>query len=313
MRFLPVAQSQRFADFALSDSSVNPDRAFATAITAAFRSVFTTLQVSAIDGQHDGRIIQLFRGCASDDEPALLRIQEFSASGSAVPPGSAGVRLPALTHSQETADGISTQAPALGECFRCEMLLFHRGGRDVRFALFGEHYFGSLLMLNFIALITPFLMAILNRFTVLCSRSRCSTVTCSSARPVRCCHTPKSKTRPSPIRLDFAVVRDHPSVVVSRLAHMLETYRRRCETIKPGPYFPPSPEMVNDKTVPIVLVEAEKSVLALTAWSERTGREDHRRWFGRRVGLEHDGWHEGNQRRDGGGSWSTPRSDRGLP
>ncbi|MGB6248410.1 MAG: DUF3854 domain-containing protein [Terriglobales bacterium] len=98
-------------------------------------------------------------------------------------------------------------------------------------------------------------------------------MTCSSARPVRCCHTPKSKTRPSPIRLDFAVVRDHPSVVVSRLAHMLETYRRRCETIKPGPYFPPSPEMVNDKTVPIVLVEAEKSVLALTAWSERTGQK----------------------------------------
>jgi hypothetical protein len=35
-------------------------------------------------------------------------------------------------------------------------------------------------------------------------------------------------------------------------------------------YFPPTPELFVDIDVPIVLVEAEKSVLALTAWSERT-------------------------------------------
>jgi hypothetical protein len=38
-------------------------------------------------------------------------------------------------------------------------------------------------------------------------------------------------------------------------------------------YFPPTPELFADVTVPIVLVEAEKSVLALTAWAERTGRK----------------------------------------
>src|SRR5437773_4877814 len=38
-------------------------------------------------------------------------------------------------------------------------------------------------------------------------------------------------------------------------------------------YFPPSPDLFADVTVPVVLVEAEKSVLALTAWSERTGRQ----------------------------------------
>jgi hypothetical protein len=36
-------------------------------------------------------------------------------------------------------------------------------------------------------------------------------------------------------------------------------------------YFPPTPELFADASVPIVLVEAEKSVLALTAWCERTG------------------------------------------
>jgi hypothetical protein len=36
-------------------------------------------------------------------------------------------------------------------------------------------------------------------------------------------------------------------------------------------YFPPTPELFADPSVPIVLVEAEKSVLALTAWCERTG------------------------------------------
>ena len=35
-------------------------------------------------------------------------------------------------------------------------------------------------------------------------------------------------------------------------------------------YFPPEPKLFADASVPIVLVEAEKSVLALTAWSERT-------------------------------------------
>src|SRR5947207_2219348 len=38
-------------------------------------------------------------------------------------------------------------------------------------------------------------------------------------------------------------------------------------------YFPPSHDLFADVTVPIVLVEAEKSVLALAAWSERTGRK----------------------------------------
>jgi hypothetical protein len=32
-------------------------------------------------------------------------------------------------------------------------------------------------------------------------------------------------------------------------------------------YFPPTPELFADVTVPIVLVEAEKSVLALSAWA----------------------------------------------
>jgi hypothetical protein len=38
-------------------------------------------------------------------------------------------------------------------------------------------------------------------------------------------------------------------------------------------YFPPSPDFFADVTVPIILVEAEKSVLAFAAWSERTGRK----------------------------------------
>jgi hypothetical protein len=37
-------------------------------------------------------------------------------------------------------------------------------------------------------------------------------------------------------------------------------------------YFPPCPELFSDTSVPIVLVEAEKSALALMAWSERAGR-----------------------------------------
>jgi hypothetical protein len=38
-------------------------------------------------------------------------------------------------------------------------------------------------------------------------------------------------------------------------------------------YFPPRPALFADTSVPIVLVEAEKSALALTAWAERTGRK----------------------------------------
>jgi hypothetical protein len=38
-------------------------------------------------------------------------------------------------------------------------------------------------------------------------------------------------------------------------------------------YFPPTPELFANATVPIVLVEAEKSSLALTAWAARTGRK----------------------------------------
>ena len=38
-------------------------------------------------------------------------------------------------------------------------------------------------------------------------------------------------------------------------------------------YFPPIPEFFADATVPIVLVEAEKSALALTAWAARIGRK----------------------------------------
>lgn len=38
-------------------------------------------------------------------------------------------------------------------------------------------------------------------------------------------------------------------------------------------YFPPTPELFADTTVPIVLVEAEKSSLALTAWAARTNRK----------------------------------------
>jgi hypothetical protein len=38
-------------------------------------------------------------------------------------------------------------------------------------------------------------------------------------------------------------------------------------------YFPPTPELFADATVPIVLVEAEKSCLAMTAWAARSGRK----------------------------------------
>jgi putative DNA primase/helicase len=38
-------------------------------------------------------------------------------------------------------------------------------------------------------------------------------------------------------------------------------------------YFPPTPELFVDVAVPIVLVEAEKSALALTAWAARVGRK----------------------------------------
>ena len=38
-------------------------------------------------------------------------------------------------------------------------------------------------------------------------------------------------------------------------------------------YFPPCPELFADTSVPIVLVEAEKSALALLAWSRRVGRK----------------------------------------
>jgi hypothetical protein len=38
-------------------------------------------------------------------------------------------------------------------------------------------------------------------------------------------------------------------------------------------YFSPTPELFTDVSVPIILVEAEKSSLALTAWSERTGEK----------------------------------------
>jgi hypothetical protein len=38
-------------------------------------------------------------------------------------------------------------------------------------------------------------------------------------------------------------------------------------------YFPPVPELFADVTVPIVLVEAEKSALAITAWAARAGRK----------------------------------------
>jgi hypothetical protein len=38
-------------------------------------------------------------------------------------------------------------------------------------------------------------------------------------------------------------------------------------------YFPPTPELFADAGVPIVLVEAEKSALSITAWAARTGRK----------------------------------------
>ncbi len=38
-------------------------------------------------------------------------------------------------------------------------------------------------------------------------------------------------------------------------------------------YFPPIPDLFADAAVPIVLVEAEKSALAITAYAERTGRK----------------------------------------
>jgi len=38
-------------------------------------------------------------------------------------------------------------------------------------------------------------------------------------------------------------------------------------------FFPPRPEWFDDINIPVVLVEAEKSALALLAWSDRTGRK----------------------------------------
>ncbi len=39
-------------------------------------------------------------------------------------------------------------------------------------------------------------------------------------------------------------------------------------------YYPPNAaDLLNDLSVPLVFVEAEKSVLALTAWAQRTGRK----------------------------------------
>lgn len=48
----------------------------------------------------------------------------------------------------------------------------------------------------------------------------------------------------------------------------------KSENITPGPFFPPvSVELFNDKAVPVLLCEAEKSCLAIWAWCARTGRK----------------------------------------
>lgn len=38
-------------------------------------------------------------------------------------------------------------------------------------------------------------------------------------------------------------------------------------------YFPPTPDLFPEPSIPVILVEAEKSALALTAWCERKGRK----------------------------------------
>ena len=63
--------------------------------------------------------------------------------------------------------------------------------------------------------------------------------------------------------------RDHPEVVDGKVEKKyIAPYGDRKHF-----YFPPTPELFPDVTVPIVLVEAEKSALALTAWASRVGRK----------------------------------------
>jgi hypothetical protein len=69
-------------------------------------------------------------------------------------------------------------------------------------------------------------------------------------------------------RIYVRIRRDHPEI---------EDGRPKKKYIAPWGdrkrfYFPPTPELFADASVPIVLVEAEKSALSMTAWAARTGR-----------------------------------------
>jgi uncharacterized protein DUF3631 len=69
-------------------------------------------------------------------------------------------------------------------------------------------------------------------------------------------------------RIYVRIRRDHPELEDGKLKKKyVAPYGDRKRL-----YFPPTPELFADVTVPIVLVEAEKSSLAMTAWSGRTGR-----------------------------------------
>jgi hypothetical protein len=70
--------------------------------------------------------------------------------------------------------------------------------------------------------------------------------------------------------ITFRLRRDKPEIKDGKpqAKYMCPKGRRR------GLYFPPDADIkLDDHTVPIVLVEAEKSSLALTAWSTRVGFE----------------------------------------
>ena len=70
-------------------------------------------------------------------------------------------------------------------------------------------------------------------------------------------------------RTSVRIRRDHPEI---------EDGREKKKYVAPYGdrkrlYFPPTPELFADVTVPIVLVEAEKSALAMTAWAKRTDQK----------------------------------------
>ena len=87
--------------------------------------------------------------------------------------------------------------------------------------------------------------------------------------------------------------RDHPEIEDGQeKKKYVATYSDRKHL-----YFPPMPELFADTNVPIILVEAEKSVLALVAWAEREGRKLLPLGVGRMLGLDGESRHQGYRNR----------------